>query len=304
MARINLDGWIPEERGSAVLETVNQVSAVELLATREPMTTDAKIIQRVGGVSVHVTGKGEAYTESTTADDEVTLKARKFTGLLRFAEEDLADIPANVIAIKQKEWAKSYAVKLDNAVLGVTAAETGDETAPFTSVYRALSQANAETGYVANANIIQTAGAVTYDDLSDVLARVEQGNRFGELVIIANPAFKAALRGVKDDNGAPVFVQGLAGTPDTMFGYQLAWSAGARTSATASSTPTGNPLLVVTSKESLILGVRSGPETFVADGNAGASMLTDEALVKMRARRAFVLGHEDAAAILEITAGV
>ena len=303
MARVNLDGWIPEERGSAVLTTVNETSAVEALATREPMSTDAKIIHRQGGVGVSVIPKGTAYPEDVTEDDEVTLKARKFGTAIRIAEEDLADIPANVIAAKQAEWAKSYAVKLDNACLGVTAAENGT-TVPFTSVYRALSTADATVGYTANANIVKTAGAVTYDSLSSVIAILEASNRGGELVIIAHPAFKAAFRGVKDDNGQPVFVQGLAGTPDTVFGYSVSWSRGAKTSAVATEAPEGNPLLVVVSKESLILGVRSGPESFTASGNDGASMLTDEALLKMRARRGFVLGHPNAAAVLEITAGV
>lgn len=301
MARTNLDGWIPEERGSAVLTTVNEVSAVESLATREPMGTDAKIIHRLNGVGVSVVPKGSAYPEDVTEDDEVTLKARKFGTAIRIAEEDLADIPANVIAAKQNEWAKSYAVKLDNAALAVTAAENGT-TVPFTSVYRALSTADEAVGYTANANIVKTAGAVTYDHLSDVLGLIEGGNRGGDLVIIAHPSFKAAFRNVKDDNGSPVFVQGLAGTPDTIFGYAVSWSRGARTSATATEAPTGNPLLVVVSRDALILGVRSGPESFAADGNSGASMLTDEALLKMRARRGFTLGHPDAAAIIEVTA--
>lgn len=303
MARVNLDNWIPEERGSAVLETVAQASAVELLATRESMSTDAKIIHRQNAVGVSVIPKGGTYPEDVTVDGEVTLKARKFGTAIRIAEEDLADIPTNIIAAKQKEWAKAYAVELDNATLAVTAAENGT-TVPFTSVYRTLATADAELGYVANANIVQTAGAVTYDDFSDAIAKVEDGNHFGELVVIAHPSFKAALRTIKDGNGQPLFVQGLAGTPDTIFGYSIVWSKGARTSATATAAPTGNALCVIVSKENLILGVRSGPESFVADGNSGASMLTDEALLKMRARRAFTLGHPGAAAIIEVTAGV
>lgn len=301
MARVNLDNWIPEERGSSVLATINQTSAVEALATREPMGSDAKVIARQNGVGVSVVPKGTAYPEDTTEDGEVTLKARKFGTAIRIAEEDLADIPANVIAAKQNEWAKSYAVKLDNACLGTTAAENGT-TVPFTSVYRSLSTADTDLGYTANANIVKTAGAVTYDHLSSVISIMEDGVRGGELVILAHPSFKGALRTVKDDNGAPIFVQGLAGTPDTIFGYAVSWTRGARTSETASEAPNGNPLLVIASKESLILGVRSGPESFVADGNSGASMLTDEALVKMRARRGFVLGHPESAAILEVTA--
>jgi hypothetical protein len=98
----------------------------------------------------------------------------------------------------------------------------------------------------------------------------------------------------------PVFQQGAGASADTLFGYPIRWSLGARTHATNTDTPTGNPLLVVANRTQLILGVRSGPESFVADGNTGAAMLTDETLLKMRARRGFALGHEKAASVLEL----
>lgn len=294
--RVVLDNWIPEERGSTVLQVISQTSAVEALSTKESMKTDAKIIPAMNGVAVSVIAKGAAYPEDATVDSEVTLKARKFGTAIRIAEEDLADIPTDVIANKQKAWATAYAVELDNACLGTTAAANGG-TVPFDSVYRVVS-----TSASASANLIQTAGAVTYDDFSAVLGAVENGQYFGELVIIAHPFFKGAFRGIKDNNGEPIFVQGLAGTPDTIFGYNVVWSRGAKTSAVATSNPTGNPLLIAVSKEHLLLGERSGPESFVIPGSTGASALTDETILKMRSRRAFVLGNAEAAAIIEVTA--
>lgn len=295
MTRVNLDNWIPEEKGSTVLAAVAQTSAVEALATREPMSTDAKIINAVAGVAVSVIAKGGAYPEDSAVDSEVTMKARKFGTAIRIAEEDLADIPADIIGQKQRAWSTSYAIELDNACLAVTAAENGS-TVPFTSVY-------AKVTADAPANVIKTAGAVTYDDFSAVLAAVEGGDFSGaDLVVIAHPSFKSALRNLKDSNGAPLFVQGLAGTPDTIFGYKIVWSKGAKTSAVATSNPTGNPLLVAVNPDHLLLGVRSGPESMLIDGNTGASALTDEAILKMRARRAFTLGSAEAAAILEVTA--
>lgn len=293
MARQPLDQWIPEEVGSTVLAQVSETSAVEALATREPMGTDAKVVPSVNGIAVSVVEKGTAYPEDVTADGELTLKARKFGTAIRMADEDLKDSPVNVIAAKQKSWARSYAIKLDNAALGTTAAENGG-TVPFTSVYRKVSQEAA-------ANIIKTAGAVTYDHFSNALGLVE-GSDFNEnIVVIANPAFKAAFRNVKDDNGSPVFVQGLAGTPDSVFGYRVVWSAGARTSAEASSAPKGNPLLIVANADHLLLGVRSGPESAFAPADSGAAFMTDEALLKMRSRRAFAAGDPTAFAIVEVT---
>lgn len=300
MSRTDLSVWIPEETSSNVLQTIAQTSAVEALATREPMGSDTKTVPSVNGITVSVVAKGGAYPEDATADGEIVLKTRKFGTAIRMAEEDLADSPANVIASKQNEWAKAYAVELDNAALAVTAAENGT-TVPFTSVYKTLATASA--GYIANANIVKTAGTgagVTYDQLSQVIAKIEDGAYFGELVVIAHPSFKGHFRAIKDSTGNPIFVQGLAGTPDTVFGYNVVWSRGARTSAVATSAPSGNPLLVAVSKEYLVLGVRSGPESFLADANTGAAMLTDEALLKVRARRAFSLAVPAAAALLEV----
>jgi len=301
MARVNLDVWVPEEQGSNVLKTIALGSAVEALATKESMASDTKAVPVQNGVSVAVVAKGAAYGEDVTADGELILQARKFGTAIRMADEDLKDAPANIIAAKQEEWAKSYATLIDNACLGTTAVANGT-TVPFNSVYYKLTQADAGAGYTASANIIKTATTVapSYDNFSALISKIEAGNAFGDLVVIAHPAFKAHLRQVKDTAGNPLFVQGREGTPDSIFGYDIVWSRGARTNATASSNPTGNALMVAVSKEYLLLGTRSGPESALAGADTGAAFLTDEALLKMRARRAFQLGNPNAAAVLEI----
>lgn len=304
MARNTYEDWIPEEWDGPIITRVNATSAVESLARRVPMATDTKHIPRSAGVGVATVAKGSAYSEDESANDDVLLTARKLGKVIRIADEDLNDVNyVSIIQSKQNDWATSYARFIDNATLGVTAAENGT-TVPFTSVYRALSQSNSDTSYTGNANITQTGGALTYDDFSALLADVEEGDYFteGDMVIIAHPAFRAGLRGIKDTAGNPVFVQGLAGTPDTVFGYPVRWSQGAKTHATATDSPSGNPLMIFGNRNYLYLGIRSGPESKQAGPDTGAAFLTDEALLKMRARRGFVVGHEKAFAILEITA--
>lgn len=296
------NGWIPEEGGSAVLKRVNAVSAVEAVARKEPMSTDTKLIPRSGDVSIDIVAKGAAYGEDAGTNDEITLVAKKLGRVLRIAEEDINDSVVNILNVKKDQWATTYAKYIDNATLATTAAiGTG---VPFTSVYKAVTTADSATGYTANANRLQTAGAVTYDDLNDVLALAEASASYDPsgLVVIASPAFRQVLRGIKDSTGSPVFVQGLAGTPDTLFGYPLKWSVGARTSATATATPAGNPLLIVGPSDNLVLGIRSNPESVVIDGRDGASALTDETLLKMRARRAFAAVYPDSFGVLEVTA--
>lgn len=301
MARNTMEAWIPEEDDSSVIARVSQLSGVERFARRVPMSSDVRNHPRSAGVGVETVAKGGTYGEDASTNDAVTLTARKFGKAIRIAEEDLEDSLVDVVSQKQVDWATSYAKFLDNACLGVTAASNGT-TVPFTSVYKALTTANADTGYTANDNLVQTGtGGTTYTNLSNALAKVEAGDYFDEasVVVIASPAYRAKFRNIKDDQGQPVFVQGLAGTPDTLFGHEVVWSQGAKTSATATDAPAGNPLLVIANRDYLLLGVRSGPESVFIDGRDGVSALTDEAILKMRARRGFSVGHEKAFAIHE-----
>lgn len=306
MAQNNFDDWIPEEWGSDVIQRVNQVSAVEALARREPMNTDAKNVPRSAGVGVAAIAKGAAYGEDTSLNDDVTLTARKFGQAIRIADEDMKDTSGtvNIIATKQLDWATSYAKFVDNATLATSAAGNGT-TVPFNSVYYALTQNNTDTGYTANANRTQTgSGGVDYDNLSDALGDYEEGDYFDESTtrVIAHPYFRRALRGIKDDQGMPVFVrgqQGDRGTPDTVFGHPITWSNGCRLSATATANPAGNPIMIFGNMDYLILGVRSGPESMTAGADTGVGFLTDDAILKMRARRGFAVGHEKAFSVLE-----
>ena len=317
MVRNVYDDWIPEEFDSAVVQRVNQVSAVEN-ATRNsfvPMGSDTKQVARSAGVDVEVIAKGGTYGEDTSSNTDVTLIARKFGKAIRIAEEDINDSLASIVSAKQRDWATSYAKMFDNATLAVTAAMNGT-TIPFTSVYNALTTADAEVGYTANTNHVATTTAVpvTYSNLSAVLAKVETGDYFDlpSMLVVAHPAFREGMRSILDSQNRPIFIIGHATeegrTPDTLFGLPIAWSLGARTSATALSAPAGaggakgaagNNLLFVVNADYFRVGRRSGPETVFIDGRAGLGALTDESILKLRARRGFALGNAFAASVLE-----
>lgn len=308
MARNTFEDWIPEEWDSNVIKRVNQVSVIESEARPYPMSTDTRHIPRSAGVDVNGVSKGTAYGEDESVNDDVLLTAKKAGRAIRIADEDLQDSNVAILEQKRVDWATSWAKYLDNACLAVTAAESG-VTVPFTSVYKAIRTTNADTDYTADDNYVATAtgSALTYDNLSAVLGRVEGGDYWDEslTLVIAHPSLRERIRNIKDDQGMPIFVRGQggdSGTPDTLFGHRIRWSLGAKTSATAVQNPAGNPILVVVNREFLAIGKRSGPESRVAGPDSGAAFLTDEALLKMRARRAFALTHEKAAAVLEVVA--
>lgn len=303
MARNTYESWIPEEFDSAVIMRVNQMSGAEATFSRVAMGTDTRSIPRSAGVDVESIAKGGTYGEDSSTNDDVTLTARKFGKAIRIAEEDIDDAAADIIATKQRDWSTSYAKMIDNATMAVTAAENGT-TIPFTSLYKTLRTTASGLSYTADDNYVASAtgaNAVTYSDLSTVLGKIETGDYFdeGNLVVLAHPYFRKAVRGVLDDQHRPIFIERTDGTPDTVFGVQVRWCLGLKTSATALASPAGNPLLAIVNRDYMRLGVRSGPESIVIDGRNGLAALTDETILKMRARRAFTVGNPHAAAIYE-----
>ena len=236
-----MEAWIPEEWDtSRVVQSITQISAVEALAARVPMGSDTKHVPRTAGMGVDVVAKGGTYGEDTSLNDEVLLSAIKFGKAVRIAEEDIDDSVANVIEAKMIGWGKSYAKMIDNASLAVSAASNGT-TVPFTSLYQLLNTTDGTLGYTGGTNITTAAstGAPSYTEFSTAIGSVEQGDYFdpSSMVAIAHPAFRSSLRGVKDSQSRPIFIQGTAGTPDTIFDVPIRWSLGAKLAATATSAP-------------------------------------------------------------------
>lgn len=302
MARTTLDAWLPEEKESSVIQLIGRTSAIEAVARKLPMGSDTKSVNRSSAVHVEVVPKGGAYGEDGGDNDDIVLKARKFGKVIRLAEEDIDDSVSDVIAVKKTDWGTSYSATLDNACLGVNAVENGT-TVPFTSLYKALTTDDSTTGYTANDNVhtAATAGTFVYDELADAISIYEASPYFDQAkgVILADPSIKGIVRKVKNSNGDPIFVDApRADDPDRLFGYQVKWTKGAKVSTVATDNPTGLPFLAIGNSDFLLLGVRSGPESIVIDGRSGASALTDETLLKIRARRGFVLGDPRAFGIL------
>jgi HK97 family phage major capsid protein len=181
-----------------------------------------------------------------------------------------------------------------------TVGAANSTTRPFTSVYQAVGAGNRTS----------LAGALQYEDLVEAIGEMEV-SRKGGLVVIAHPAFRMALRNLKDAAGDRVVAtDGVlgAGVP-SVFGHEVRFSFGAVTNTTFSDSTAavggggaagavGNPLLVVAAKNELILGVRSGPESALSEHE---QWTTDEIELKMRARRGFVLASADSARVIEQT---
>lgn len=313
MSAINVDSWMPEDLQSVVIVKVSQNSFAETYMAKKTMTTQTKSFPRSGGATVFEVARSGVYSEDANTNDDIVITAKKFGTVFRIAEEDIDDSLPDVLDTKKTDWGTAYAKYIDNATLATTGAVSS--TVPFLSVYYVVTHVDASTGYTANANYLSLTGTgstgtpatVTYAALSHLFGLLESGEYFDESTVmaVAHPSVKRQIREILDSQNRPIFINAQNGTGGTaslpsLFEYPLKWSLGAKTSATATQSPTGNPLIVAANVNYLFLGVRSGPESVVIDGKDGAAALTDETLLKVRARRGFGVAIPSACAVLEL----
>ncbi|MEU1309501.1 phage major capsid protein [Streptomyces cinnamoneus] len=303
-----IDNWIPIEWDSNVIQRVQMDSAVERYGYPVPMKSATKRVLRSAGLTVTA---GTTYTPDSSTNDYITLTARRFISQFVVDEDDLADAESivDVLNTKGMDWAISYSDAFDNACLAVSATENGT-TVPFTSVYKALRTTNSATSYTADDNYLSwdddniaiastPNGTSLYEKLSTLLKKVETGAfwSLADSLVIAAPGWRDALRLATDAQGRPIFIQGTAGTPDTLFNVPIHWSRGCKVSATMAAAPTGNDVLIFCNRQYLKRGDRTNPESLIDQARAQDS--TDDTAAKFRVRRGFGVAHEKAFALLE-----
>jgi HK97 family phage major capsid protein len=287
------NGYILEEQGSTVIQDLIANSAVERYARREAMASRTKSVPRFKTDAPDIVAEGATIPEAVATLDEVVLTARKYAQIMHISEEDINDNLVDVLTTYKREWASRFARKFDNATLGVYAVETGNDDAPYTSLLTAVANDAA-------ANLIQTGGALSYDDLNSALGLVEDSSKFdaANTVWMAHPKMLKEIRGMVKGNNDLVLPDPLAGTPGSLFGYPLVVSYGAARSSAATDTPTGNALLICGNRNMLINGVRGGVESVVS---RDAEFAKDGVLLKTRIRRGFKVADASAFAIVEKT---
>lgn len=320
MARNDIDGtgWLVEQKDSEVVKAFAHTSAWEKAARPINMTANTVEVPRIEDMDVDVIPKGSAYGEDDSSADTVTISAKKFGKALRIAEEDVDDDKlADYLDLKKASAASSFAKKFDNAAIGTSVAANGT-TVPFTSLYRALTTADATTGYVANANVLPVeVSDFNYDSINSLLGLAEDSDYYDESAVtaIAHPSFRRVLRGIKDTQGRPIFLSDVVGgrVVNTVLGVPILWSNGAKVTATAMTVPTtgsgikgtaGNPLFAVVNKPYAVVGNRTPFESVLIPGRDGLAGLTDEDILKVRTRKSAGVTMPQAHALIELIADV
>lgn len=355
--------WIPVEYGAQVIQKVTQHSAVETFGQEIMMTSNSRYVSRDQGVVAGLVAKGGTYgpfgagqndvTSNDNVEDAVLLTAGKWGTEIDIAEEDIMDSLADIINSKSNAIGTALAKVYDNASIGIKTGP-GASNAQTTSVYYGLKNgdpyepattaATSGTGYVAGANLFATSagtggagtlstnGQPTYAVLSQALGAVEQGDYFNEedIICIAHPFFRQALRGIVDGNNRPIFQEssngfpggGQGATPDLIFRVPVFWSLGSVVTTAPTSSPAaftgasgtaavpagtvGNRLLTFCNRLYLLAGKR----TTNPNNPAGTPEFqivppmysgTDTTILRGRMRRAFSMGTEFAFSMVETT---
>lgn len=318
MARNVLDGtgWLVEQRDGNVVKAFRRTSVVEAEFRTINMTANTVEIPRIEDMDVEFIAKGAAYPEDQSSADVMSISAKKIGGVLRIAEEDVEDDKlANYVDEKKASAGSSFAKKVDNAALGTSAAVNG-VVVPFTSVYRSLITADATTDYTANANHISLAAAnlATIDDvLSQALGLLEDGDYFNEedLVWILNTKFRRMVRDKKDSTGRRIFLNDIVNgrAVPRLYDIPVRFTRGATVTATPATNPAsgtgvkgtaGNALGFLIQKNAAVFGRRKAFESVYIPGRDGTSALTDEDLLKVRARIAAGVTIPAAHAVIEL----
>jgi HK97 family phage major capsid protein len=339
VSQATFTNWIPVEYGAQVIQKVTQHSAVEAYGQNVFMTSLSRYVSRDGGVTAGLVAKGATYTAGGQGDlglnNAVLLTAGKWGTEIDIAEEDIMDSLADIINSKSNAIGTALAKVYDNASIGLTVAP-GSGNAQTTSIWYGLSNSDANTGYTGGANLVVTGagthGIPTYSQLSTALSFVEQGDYFNEedMICIAHPFFRNALRTIVDTQGRPIFQESSAGfpgggqaaTPDLIFRVPVFWALGAVATAAptsalpangyaggSASCPTGtagNRLLVFCNRLYLLAGKRTTnpnnpaatPEFQIVPPMYSG---TDTTILRGRMRRAFAMGQEAAFAMVEGT---
>lgn len=306
MASRDMSAWVPIIWDDQVTQREVQASAVYDSARIMNMISNTYEIPRF--TAANVSG-GSALTEDTNNGDVANLYSYQFNGKFTLDEAQIEDSPADEVAAVTYEWLNSYHISYDNACLGVSAARstTTSNFQPYNSVYYTVRHADAGTNYNADDNYTLTSGGLTYDGLNTALGKVE-GNKYWNPVnacAILHPAMKKGIRGIKNTQGSPIFVESSGGFPGggvmpryELFGLPVYWSFGAQVSTNFQMTSVGNPLVVFANRRHLVRGDRIGPQAQFINANININAL--EHTVQFRARQGFCATVPGAMSVLEV----
>lgn len=313
MAVSEFSAWTPIVWDDQAVNEEMQPSAMYECGRLMQMTSNSYEIPRFTDADV---SGGSTLTDDSNSGDTIMLFGYQFNGKFTLDEAEVEDSAADVIESTSYEWLNSLRISYDNACFGVSAARSTVATnyQPFVSVYYAVTHADADVGYTANANYTKTgSGGLTYDNLNSSLGLVEDTTFWNENngIVIIHPRLKKSLRGIKDLDGRPILTESTGGFPGggakpiyDFMGYRAVFSRGAIVTndftGARGKTVQGNPLIIWANPRLMIRGSRIEPQSQFINANINVNAL--EHTLQCRARLGFAATVPQGFSVLEVGA--
>ena len=198
ISRTDAAALIPEEVSREIIQAVPEASAVMRLARRLPnMSRKQRRMPVLSGLvtAYFVTGDNGLKQTSEAAWENKYINAEELAVIVPIPEAVLDDVDYDVWSEIRPNIVEAFGKAFDQAVLLGTNAP---DDWPDDLVTGATS---------ASHTITLGTGADIYDDIMSeggVIAKVEE-DRFGVTGHVAALTMRAKLRGLRDDNGVPIF---------------------------------------------------------------------------------------------------
>lgn len=313
MAASDFSAWTPIIWDDQVVQREVQASGIYDYARLMNMVSNTYEIPRF--TAANVSG-GSSLTDDTNNGDVANLYSYQFNGKFTLDEAQVEDSPADVVAANTYEWMNSFHMTYDNACMGVSAARSTTVTnyQPFNSIYYVVGQNDTDTGYVANTNYTKTgSGGLTYDFANTALGLVENTRFWNEsnAIVFIHPSLKRSIRGIKDGQQRPIFVESTGRFPGggvapqyELFGIPACFTFGAQVTANfqgvLGQAAQGNPLIIFANRRHMVRGDRIPPQAQFINANININAL--QHTLQFRARQGFCATVPQAFSVLEVGA--
>jgi HK97 family phage major capsid protein len=219
IARADVAGLIPTEYSNQIIQSLPQASVALATFRRAtmargvsemPVLSVLPVAYWVGATDTGLKQTGEQNWEN------VTLTARELAVIIPIPQAVLDDATVDLWAEIKPRLAEAFGAKIDAACLFGTDAPVAW---PDSIVEQAVAAGN-EFTVGATGNVDLAVGDIAHD-INETWALVEEDG-FDVNIQWARRRMRSRLRGLRDDNGQPVFQNGLErGAPPSVFGEDL-----------------------------------------------------------------------------------
>jgi HK97 family phage major capsid protein len=217
--RADVAGLIPTDTATAVIQSMTAAS-VALTSFRRVTMARGVTEQPVLSVlpTAYWVGASDTGLKQTSEQnwENVTLTARELAVIIPIPQAVVDDATIDLWADIRPRLAEAFGMKVDSAALFGTDSPSGW---PDSIVEQAVAAGN-EFTIGGTGNVSGTTGDIAHD-INETWALVEEDG-FDVNIQWARRRMRSRLRGLRDDNGQPVFQNGLErGAPPSIFGEDL-----------------------------------------------------------------------------------